>query len=92
MLLEIARDQVWAYAPESLDTLGAPVVVPGPAITTVPNRLVYAQLQQAANLWNAGRVASTGDTGGDQFTFTPRPMDKAIRSIIRPMLGVPSAG
>lgn len=89
MLLEVARDQVWAYAPESVDAANLPVVVP--TDTTVPARLVYAQLQQASSLWDAGRVSSSGDTGGDTFTFTPRPMDKVIRTIIRPM-AVPSAG
>lgn len=57
--------------------------------TVTPTRYVYAQLKQAENLWNAGRVNSSGDTGMDGFTFTPRPLDKTIRAIIRPMSGVP---
>lgn len=74
-ILDTARDQVIAYAPALVE--GAPI----------PDRLVYAQLQQAINLWNAGTVSSQGDLGVEQFTFTPRPLDKTIRSIIRPVSG-----
>ena len=52
--------------------------------TGVPTRHVYAQLQQARNLWNAGRAGGDGDLGPEGFTFTPRPLDKTIRDIIRP--------
>lgn len=86
MLLEVARDPVWEWAEESQTDAGEPVAV----IATgdpVPPRLVYAQLQQAVNLWNAGRVSSSGEVGMDGFTYTPRPLDKTIRSVIR----VPSA-
>lgn len=55
----------------------------------VPDRFVYAQLQQAINLWNAGRADGDGDVGADGYRYTPRPLDKTIRSIIR-MTGVPS--
>lgn len=75
MILETARDQVIAYAPALPE--GAPV----------PLRWVYAQLQQAINLHNAGTVSSAGDAGVGQFTFTPRPLDKTIRGIIRPTDG-----
>jgi len=81
-ILSTARDQVWAYAPESQDDDGEPIEVPA---TDVPDRLVYAQLKQAENLWNAGRVSSAGDTGMDGYTFTPRPLDKTIRGVIRPI-------
>lgn len=80
MLVEVARDQVWAYAPESDDDDGNAVVVPEDA----PKRLVYAQLKQVENLWNAGRVSSDGNTGMDGFVFTPRPLDKTIKRVIRP--------
>lgn len=89
MLLEVAADQVWAFAPESEDDAGEPVARPAAGLP-VPSRLVYAQLQQAVNLWNAGRVKSDGNTGMDSFTFTPRPLDKTIRLIIRPTNGVPN--
>ena len=52
-----------------------------------PSRYVYAQLQQAKNLWNAGRVSSDGSVGAEGFAFVPRPLDRTIRSIIRPQSG-----
>lgn len=75
MLLNTARDQVTAYAPEMLDP------------SQPEERYVYAQLRQAENLWNAGRVSGSGEIGVDQYTFTPRPLDKTIRQIIRPTGG-----
>lgn len=83
MILDVARDQVIQYAP-------APAILdedepePDP-----PSRYVYAQLQQAKNLWNAGRVSSDGVIGDGSYTFTPRPLDKTIRGIIRPIDGKP---
>jgi hypothetical protein len=50
---------------------------------------VYAQLEQAKNLWNAGRAQQDGGVGSEGYSFTPRPLDKTIRSIIRPTSGVP---
>ena len=50
---------------------------------------ILAQLRQAENLWNAGRVNSAGDVGVEGYTFTPRPLDKTIRQIIRPVDGKP---
>ncbi len=76
-LLEVAQEQVLAYGPVLED--GAPV----------PSRFVFAQLRQAENLWNAGRVSSGGEAGVEQFSFTPRPLDKTIRGIIRPTDGKP---
>ena len=79
-ILAAARDQVIAYAPAPVsEGWDAPL-----------DRYVYAQLQQAQNLWNAGRVAPTGDLGDGGFSFTPRPLDKTIRQIIRPVDGKPN--
>lgn len=83
LILETAQEQVLAYAP----TLEQEVTVIDGYVTytvTIPDRYVYAQLQQATNLWNASSVSSDSDLGGDGYTFTPRPLDKTIRSIIRP--------
>lgn len=77
LILETAKDQVLAFAPSLAE--GEPV----------PDRWVYAQLQQATNLWNAGRVSTGSDVGVDQFTYTPRPLDKTVKSIIRPARGGP---
>jgi hypothetical protein len=81
MLLDVAKGQVIAYAPEpgeGDDLAGNP-----------PANYVLAQLQQAINLWNAGRVSSDGNMGDGSYTFTPRPLDKTIRGIIRPIDGKP---
>lgn len=78
-LLEIAREQVIDFAPVPATI---PEVSPAPA---PPARYVYAQLQQAKNLWEAGRVSSDGDLGEGGYTFQPRPLDKTIREIIRPI-------
>lgn len=77
MLLEVAREQIIAFAPVLDED------------ATIPARYVYAQLQQAINLWNAGRVSSGGDVGVDGFMFVPRPLDKTIRTAIRPVDGKP---
>lgn len=104
-LLETARIQVLAYAPESA-TLGAALdetlarfgvsqhlaavlALLGVASFDPPFNYVFAQLRQAQNLWNAGRVSSGGEAGMESFTFTPRPLDKTIRGIIRPTDGKP---
>lgn len=77
MILSTAQRQVIAYAP-ALD--------PDDPDAAYPDDYAYAQLQQAINLWNAGRTAGTeGTLGGDTFTFTPRPLDRTIRQIIRPV-------
>ena len=82
-LLSVARDQVLAFAPTA--------IAPQNWDTAPLDRYVYAQLQQTINLWNAGRVAPTGDLGDGGFSFTPRPLDKTIRQIIRPVDGKPHA-
>lgn len=76
-ILETAREQVIDFGRTLAE--GAPI----------PGRFVYAQLQQAKNLWNAGTVSSGGDVGVEQYSFTPRPLDKTIKSIIRPQAGGP---
>lgn len=77
LILSTAQEQVLAFAPVLAD--GA----------VVPDRWVYAQLQQSKNLWDAGRVSSGGDVGVEGYTFTPRPLDKTVKSIIRPQAGGP---
>lgn len=72
-LLSAARQQVAAYAGDL------------PATDDLNDRLAFAQLRQAINLWNAGRVSGDGDLGDGAYTFTPRPLDKTIRQIIRPI-------
>lgn len=76
-ILETAQEQVLAYAPALAED------------EETPNRWVYAQLQQATNLWNAGRVNSGGEIGVETYSYTPRPLDKTIKGIIRPIDGKP---
>lgn len=106
MLLDVAREQVIAYAPAPgtaaasvaavLERFGLEhhltdvlAVLELEDLTDPPTRYVFAQLRQAANLWEAGRVSSSGEVGAEGFMFTPRPLDKTIRSIIRPIDGKP---
>lgn len=82
-LLSTARAQVIAAAPAPLT---------GENIETDPlDRYVLAQLQQTINLWNAGRVTQDGTLGDGGYVFTPRPLDKTIRGMIRPPIGRPRA-
>lgn len=77
LILSVAKRDVLTYGP---------VLADGAA---VPDGYVYGQLQQAQNLWNAGRVSTGGDGGVDGFTFTPRPLDQTVKKIIRPVHGGP---
>lgn len=104
-VLDVAREQVVEFASpedpsERLVSLLAEIGTSPAAIASVlsvlamaeplpPVRLVLAQLQQAQNLWNAGSADGDGDIGPDGFRFTPRPLDKTIRQMIRPKRGVP---
>lgn len=81
MLLDVAQEQVLSFAPAGPDDADW--------TTAPPPRFVLAQWQQAQNLWNAGRA--TPDVGPEGFSFTPRPLDKTIRTIIRPVDGKPDA-
>lgn len=80
MILSRAQAQVIAYAP-ALD--------PDDEDASYPDDYAYCQLQQATNLWNAGRASQDGAVGGEGFSFTPRPLDKTIRTLIRPIDGKP---
>jgi hypothetical protein len=72
------------YAPETIAAVLVLLDVDNPP---TPTNWVYAQLQQAKNLWNAGRAQGDGDVGPDGFVFQPRPLDKTIRGIILPPSG-----
>lgn len=96
-LLEIAKGQVIKYAPDEDDD-GYPdsSLYPGADVfpsngVSVPTNYRYAQLMQARNLWNAGRVdPANGGIGEDSFIIQPRPLDWTVRQIIRPKRGVPT--
>lgn len=46
-----------------------------------------AQRMQARNLWNAARVSSDGSYGDGVYAITPRPLDWAIKQLLRPNRG-----
>lgn len=83
-------DRVLSHAWEGAENASMSVETyrPNVFVPAVPRRYVYAQLQQARNLWLAGRTDQNGDIGGE-YSFTPRPLDKTIRDIIRPVDGKP---
>jgi hypothetical protein len=80
-LLEVAREQVIAYAPALPADLD---------VFEIPTRYAYAQLRQAQNLWNAGRVDAGGSIGdGGDFVMPQRPLDWHVKAILRPAGGRP---
>lgn len=89
-LLNTAQQQVVAYAPITYDDTGAVVPIDPNA---VPVNYRQAQLMQARNMWNAGKVdpASAG-MGDDTFAIRPFPLDWMVKQIIRPKTGVPIVG
>lgn len=85
LLLERLR-----YDPTAIDAALTVLGVAPTVDTDPPARYVWAQIQQAKHMWNAGRVAPSGEVGADGYSFAPRPLDKDIQRIIRPTAGVPS--
>lgn len=80
-LLQVAREQVLAFAPARED--GDPV----------PTRYRAAQIMQARNLWNAIRKNPATDTQGfGEFSVPSFPLDWHVRSLIRPIRAVPVVG
>lgn len=80
-LLWSAKQQVLAYAP----ALAAGV--------RPPLNYRRAQLLQARNNWNAGKVdPASGGLGEDSFVIQPYPLDWTIKQILRPKTGVPVVG
>lgn len=92
-LLEVAKVQVLAFAPERPSTPGT--LDGGDADTdfTVPTSYRVAQLMQTRNLWNASKVdPASGGMGEDSFVVRPFPMDWVVKNIIRPKRGKPVIG
>lgn len=76
-LLDIAREQVEAYAPSA-------------ERTGVPRNFRQAQLLQARSLWNVSKSNTGSEIGSDAgFTIYIRPLDSTVRQLIRPTRGVP---
>lgn len=80
-LLELAREQVTAFAPALAED------------AAIPSSYRAGQLMQAQNLYNAGAVdPATGSTGDDQFALRPYPLDWMVKQVLRPARGVPVVG
>lgn len=106
-ILDTARLQIISYAPTATDPAAAlaalllqvglsdrleeVLAVLALEAEAVPFNYVLAQLQQAKNLWAAGRADENGDIGTEGYSFVPRPLDKTIRNIIRPVQGTLNA-
>lgn len=80
-LLWSARQQVVAYGPKLAEGAHPPL------------NYLRAQLMQARNLWNAGKVdPASGGQGEDTFVMRPFPLDWMIKQIIRPVTARPVIG
>lgn len=95
--LETARED-WRDAPvvdawlyECLWTARHDVTAYAPALAAdawPPINYRRAQLMQARNLWNAGKVdAASGGDGEGQFILRPYPLDWAVKQVLRPKQG-----
>lgn len=82
-LLAVSKQQVIAYAPR------LPVVDPPVDPEVIPENYRYGQLEQAKNLYNAGRVDASGGDGDGSFVARPHPLDWIIKQILRPRRAVP---
>lgn len=79
--LWVARQDVLAFAP-ALELGQRP-----------PINYRRAQIMQARNLWNAGKVdAASGEVGEGTFVLRPFPLDWTIKQVLRPKRAVPGLG
>ncbi|WP_433586369.1 hypothetical protein [Microbacterium hydrocarbonoxydans] len=87
-LVTAARDAVTAFAP-ALPAFSPTAEQPDQPI---PDRYRLGQLMQVRNLWSAVDTASSGDLGGETFTYQPRPLDWHVKALLRPQRGRPRVG
>lgn len=78
-LLDVAQDQVEAYAPQLLTM-------------AVPERYRAAQLMQARNTFNASLTNGDQQTDMGGFVMTIRPLDWAVKQLIRPLTATKAFG
>jgi hypothetical protein len=76
-LLDVARDQVTAYAPAAI---------------AIPERYRAAQLMQARNTWNASLTNADQQVDVGGFTVTVRPLDWAVKQLLRPLTATKAFG
>ena len=81
VLLDVSQQQVIAYAPK--------LPITDPPTAEIPANYRYYQLMQATNIWNAGRVDSSGAVGEGDFVVRPHPLDWQIKQGLRPRRGAP---
>lgn len=79
-LLDVARDQCQAYAPAV--AAGAPI----------PERYRAAQLMQARNTFNASLTNGDQQTDMGGFVVTIRPLDWAVKQLLRPLTATKAFG
>lgn len=80
-VLWTAKHDVLAYAPELAEGQRPPL------------NYRRAQLMQARNLWNAGKVdPATGAAGEDTFILRPYPLDWTVKQVLRPKRAVKAIG
>lgn len=76
-LLDVAREQVVAWAPK-------------PVSTPPPLRFTTAQFTQARNIWNALKADPSNLAIGDEgLLIRPFPLDWTVKAIIRPKVAKP---
>lgn len=78
-LLDVAQEQVRAYAPMLLTM-------------PVPERYRAAQLMQARNTFNASLTNGDQQTDMGGFVMTIRPLDWAVKQLIRPLTATKALG
>lgn len=76
-LLSISRDRVLTEGPALADD------------AAIPDRYRLAQLMDAKALWQKNQSTSDDDLNSGSFSVSIYPMDKTIRSVIRPASGFP---
>ena len=83
VLVEAAQEACEAYAPAvKLDELGEPII---------PARYKLAVIQQAREVWNAGK--RDGDIiTTDAYAARARELTAAVRQLLRPKRGRPGVG
>jgi hypothetical protein len=79
-LLDVAREQIADYAP---------LVRAG---ESVPERYRSAQLMQARNTWNASLTNGDGQVDVGGFVVNVRPLDWAVKQLLRPKTATKAFG
>jgi hypothetical protein len=60
--------------------------------TTIPQRLVQAQVMQARAIWRSLSAGDNNQLGPGEFAVTVYPMDWTVKNLLRPKRAVPRVG